>query len=109
MTTELQCPEDNLQKAAYKLDQTLAEHGLTIYVQTTNLMTFKERDPVSSKIITGNKIIEQVNSFNYLGNLISYDKKVDIDKKLSNYLKITGIINSLFRPHKTLTKTRIKL
>ena len=50
-------------------------------------MTFKERDPVSSKIITGNKIIEQVNSSNYLGNLIPYFKKVDIDKKLSNYLK----------------------
>jgi len=26
-----------------------------------------------------------------------------------NYLKITGIINNVFRPQKTLKKTRIKL
>jgi hypothetical protein len=39
-----------------------------------------------------NKIIEQVYSFNYLGN-ISYVKELDIDNKLHNYLKITGILN----------------
>ena len=31
------------------------------------------------------------------------------DNKLHNYLKITGIINNVFRPQKSLTKTRIKL
>jgi len=34
---------------------------------------------------------------------------LDIDKKLNNFLKITGILNSVFRPQKTLKKTRIKL
>jgi hypothetical protein len=34
---------------------------------------------------------------------------VDIDNKLNNYLKITGIINNMFRPQKTLKKIRIKL
>jgi hypothetical protein len=34
---------------------------------------------------------------------------VDIDKKLNNCLKITGIINNMFRPQETLKKTRIKL
>ena len=33
---------------------------------------------------------EQVNLFNYLGN-ISYEKELGIDNKLHNYLKITGI------------------
>jgi hypothetical protein len=33
---------------------------------------------------------------------------MDIDNKLNNYLKITGIINNVFRPKKTLKKTRIK-
>jgi hypothetical protein len=60
------------------------------------MMTFKGRDPVSSKIVTGNKIIEQVNSFNYLGYLVSYEKEVDIDNELSNYLIITGLINNMF-------------
>jgi len=52
------------------------------------------------------KFVEQVNSFNCLGNLISYEKEVD---KLDNFLKITGIINNRFVPQKTLRKTRIKL
>ena len=33
---------------------------------------------------------------------------MDIDNKLHNYFKITGIINNVFRPQKTLKKTRIK-
>jgi hypothetical protein len=44
--------------------------------------------------------------FNYLGN-ISYEKELETDK-LQNYLKITGIINNVFSPQKTLKKT-IKL
>jgi hypothetical protein len=41
--------------------------------------------------------------------MISYEKELDIDNKLHKYLKITGIINNVFRPQKTLKKTRIKL
>ena len=41
--------------------------------------------------------------------MISYKKDLDIDIKLHNYLKITGILNNVFRPQKTLKKTRIKL
>jgi hypothetical protein len=41
--------------------------------------------------------------------MISYEKELDIDNKLHNYLKITGIINNVFIPQKTLKKTRIKL
>ena len=67
-------------------------------------MAFKGRDPVRTKILIYNKIIEQVNSFNYLGNMISYEKELDIDNKLHNYLKITGIINNAFRPQNPLRK-----
>jgi len=57
-----------------------------------------------------NKIVEQVSLLNYLGNMISYEKELDNDNKLHNYLKITGILNNVFRPQKkTLKKTRIKL
>ena len=64
-------------------------------------MAFKRRDTVRTKILIDNKIIEQVNSFNYLGNVIFYEKELGIDKKVQNYLKITGIINNVFRPQKT--------
>ena len=55
------------------------------------------------------KIIEQVDLFNCLGNVISYEGELDIDNKLNNYLKITGTLNNVFRPQKSLEKTRIKL
>jgi hypothetical protein len=60
-------------------------------------MAFRGRDPVRAKIVIDNKIIVQVNSFNYLGNMISYEKELYIDNKLHNYLKITGILNNVFK------------
>jgi len=47
--------------------------------------------------------------FNCLGNTISYEGELHIDNKLNNFLKITGILNNVFRPQKTLNKTTIKL
>jgi hypothetical protein len=38
-------------------------------------MAFKGPDPVRTKIVTDNKILEQVSSFNYLGNMIYHEKK----------------------------------
>jgi len=72
-------------------------------------MAFIGRDSIRTKIVIDNKIIEQVNVFNYLGIMIFYEKELDIDNKLHNYLKITGILNNVFKPQKTLRKTRIKL
>ena len=43
-------------------------------------------------------------AFNYLGNVISYEKELDIDNKLHNYLKITGILNNVFRQENPLGK-----
>ena len=100
--------EDNLQKAAHKLNQIITEYGLTISVQETKLMASKGWDPVRTKIVKRNKIIEQVSLFNYVGNMTFYEKELDIDNKLHNYLKITGILNNVFGPQKTLKKTRIK-
>jgi hypothetical protein len=42
--------------------------------------------------------------------MISYERELDIDNKLDNYLKIEGILNNVFKPQKKpLKKTRIKL
>jgi len=48
-------------------------------------MAFKRRDPVRTNIVIENRIIEQVKLFNYLGNMLSYEKELDIDNKLHNY------------------------
>jgi hypothetical protein len=68
-------------------------------------MAFKRPDPVINKIVIDNIITDQVNYFNYLGNLISCEKEVDIDKKLNKYFKIIGNKNNMFRPQKSLKKT----
>jgi hypothetical protein len=100
---------DNLQKVARKLKQLITEYVLTVSVQKIKSMAFKGRDPVRTKIVIDNKITELVHSFNYLGNVISYEREFHIDNRLNNYLKITGILNNVFRPQKALNKIRIKL
>ena len=57
-------------------------------------MAFKGRESVGSKILIDNKTIEQANSFNYIGNLISYEKEVSIDNKFSKYSR-TPLIRTL--------------
>jgi hypothetical protein len=44
-------------------------------------------------------------SFCQLGSSMS----LEIDNELNNYLKITGILNNVCRPQKTLKKRRIKV
>ena len=41
--------------------------------------------------------------------MIFYEGELDIDNKLNNILKITVILNNVFRPQKTRKKTSIKL
>ena len=36
--------------------------------------------------------------------MITYEGELDIDSKLNNVLKITGILNNVFRPQKGLRK-----
>jgi hypothetical protein len=87
-------------KGAHKLNQIVTEYNLTLSAQKTRSISFKGRDPVRTQIIIENKIIEQVNLFNNLGNMISYEGELDIDNKLNKFLKITGILNNVFRPQK---------
>jgi hypothetical protein len=63
----------------HKLNQIIIEYGLTISVQKTKSVEFEGRDPIRSKIVIVNKIMQKVNSFNYEGNLISYENIMDID------------------------------
>jgi hypothetical protein len=72
-------------------------------------LAFKGRDQTRSKIVIYNKIVEQVNTFIYLGNLISYEKEKDINSKITTFLKITGIISNTFKPYKVQKGTQIKL
>jgi hypothetical protein len=51
----------------------------------TKSMAFKGKNIQRAKIVIDNKIIEQVTSFNYLGNQISNLTETDMDQKLHKY------------------------
>jgi len=61
-------------------------------------MAFKRRDPVRSKIVINNNIIEPINIFDYLGCSISYKNKKCVTLKISKFLQITGIIHRILKP-----------
>jgi len=71
-------------------------YGLTISVQETKSMAFKGRDPVRTKIVIDNKVIEKENSYNYLGNMISYEKNWILT---TNYITICKL-QIMFLGHK---------
>ena len=65
---------------------------------------FTGQELLRTKIVKDNKIIEQVNLLKYLRNLISNEGELDIDNKLNNFMKITGILNNVFRSQNLLRK-----
>lgn len=60
-------------------------------------MTFKGKDAVRSKIVINGNIIEQVNTFRYLGSEILFQGEVDISCKISKFLRVIGLINRTLR------------
>jgi hypothetical protein len=49
----------------------------------TKIMDFKGTEPIRSKIVNENRILEQVNTFTYLGCNISYQEDKDIHSKIT--------------------------
>jgi hypothetical protein len=61
-------------------------------------MACRGRDTVRSKIVTNNNTTKKINTVNYLGCSISYQKDKDITVKKLKFLQITGIINRTLKP-----------
>jgi hypothetical protein len=62
----------------------------------TKIMAFSGKDPDRSKIYINNKTLEQVNTFNYLGYILSYEGEKDMPAKISKFVKTLGVINKVF-------------
>jgi hypothetical protein len=60
-------------------------------VQKTISMVLKD-DPIICKVIIDNKIIEQINSFNYLRNLISYENHKEKQNKILQYTSSSTLL-----------------
>jgi hypothetical protein len=77
--------------------------------QKTKIMAFKGTEPIRSKIVTDNRILEQVNTFTYLGCNISYQGEKDIHFKITKFLQILGLLNNTLKPNLVQRGTRLKL
>jgi hypothetical protein len=60
-------------------------------------MAFSGKDPVRSKICINNEMPEQVNTFNYLGCILSYEGEKAMISKILTFLK-QSVINQVFKP-----------
>jgi hypothetical protein len=68
----------------------------------------KGTEPIRSKIVI-DKILEQVNTFTYLGCNILYQKEKDIHSKITTFLQILGLLNDTLKPNLVQGSTRLKL
>jgi hypothetical protein len=70
--------EDDLQRSTYQFQLIAEKFSKKISTDKTKVMAFKGKEHIHSKICVCNKPIEQVSSFKYLGNNISYEKDINI-------------------------------
>jgi hypothetical protein len=54
-------------------------------------------------------ILEQVNTFTYLGCNISYQEEKDIHSKITKFLQVLGLFNNTLKPHLVQRSARLKL
>ena len=66
-------------------------------VRKTKTMVVSKSENATTNIFVENEILEQLDTFKYLGQLITPDAKIWYKKKTSRYYKIKE--NELFRPH----------
>jgi hypothetical protein len=85
--------EDELQRAIYNLQKMVSDFDISISIEKTKIMAFSGKDPVRNKICINNKMLEQVNTFNYLGCTLSYECEKDMPSKIYKFVKTIGVIN----------------
>jgi hypothetical protein len=77
--------EDDMQRAVYALNNVAMKYNLKISVNKTKTMALKGKVNVKSKIVLNNHIIEQVNSFSYLGYTIAVTNNKDLEVTLNRF------------------------
>jgi hypothetical protein len=90
------------------LNNILKDFEMNISCSKSKTTAFLGQQPVRSKIVIENKILEQVNTFNYLGCHVSYEGE-DIQDKITKFLKILGLLNNVLKPNQVHKTTRLKV
>jgi hypothetical protein len=79
-------PDDDFQRALYTLHNTAEQFVIKMSLLKSTVMAFKGRVPVASKIVIDDTVLEQINTFTYLGCRILYEEGKDITSKVSTFL-----------------------
>jgi hypothetical protein len=101
--------EDELQRTIYNLQKTVLDFDMSISIQKTKIMAFSGKYPVRTKICINNKMLEKVNTFNYLGCTLSYEGEKNMPSKISKFVKTIGVINQVFKPSLVQQHTRLNI
>jgi endonuclease/exonuclease/phosphatase family metal-dependent hydrolase len=103
----LQESEDDLQRSLFELDKIGQDYNLIISSSKTRVMAFRGKDPVRSKIVVQQNIVDQVSHFHYLGCEISFQRDKDASNKMHRFQHICGTIHRALKNNAT-KETRIK-
>lgn len=98
--------ENGAQRALFQLNNISKSFSLNISINKTKVLAFRGADTLRAKIVLEGKIIEQINSFNYLGCNISYMKNEDIQNKINKFSYVCGVIKRSLKS--TRKETKIK-
>jgi len=71
-------------------------------------MAYLRKGPERSKIIVGNKCLQQVQHFSYLSCKIPYEDEKNIQQELENFSQLLCILNNAFKPTIDQKPSRIK-
>jgi hypothetical protein len=81
------------------------DHNLKISTTKTEVIVFKGKHLVRSKIEIDGSILEQVKQFNYLGCELSLDGEPDIDKKINRFQGVGGTFRKYLKnPYRNLNE-----
>jgi hypothetical protein len=82
---------------------------MSISTEKAKIIAFLGKNPVRSKICVNNKMLEQVNTFKYLGCSLSCEGEKDMPSKISKFAKTIRVINQVFKPSLVQQHTRLNI
>lgn len=96
--------EDDLQRLLYKFSLSTTEYNLQISAEKTKCMVISKM-PIRCKLQSANKVIEQVNTFNYLGIDITDSKRLkdEVRRSTNKAAQISGALHNIIWRNKYMS------
>lgn len=94
-----------------KIHKQVGKHNIKFkesLLKKTKILTFKGKHIRSERVII-NKITEQINTYNYLGRSLSYEKEKKVALLTIKILQIRGITCPVLKPSKVRKQTRLRI